>query len=695
MLTPMPTQKPLDTALLKELQQLRDTLDQHSYKYYVLDEPSIPDAEYDRLFNRLKAIELEHPELITSDSPTQRVGSAPVAGFESVRHEIPMLSLDNAFSEEDLSEFDRRVRDRLGDTATVIYACEPKLDGIAISLMYEKGILVRGLTRGDGATGEDITHNVRTVQSIPLKLMGDVPHRLEVRGEIYMPKAAFAAVNERAQANGEKLFVNPRNAAAGSLRQLDARITATRSLEMCCYGIGVVEGAEGVADAQGNSALVPDNHFDVMHQLQAWGFRINKHLEKAEGARGCQDYYQRMAELRNSLPYEIDGLVFKVNHYELQQKLGFVSRFPRWAIAHKFPAQEEITQIDNVEFQVGRTGAVTPVARLTPVFVGGVTVSNATLHNMDEIERLGVQVKDWVIIRRAGDVIPQIVSVVTEKRPADAYSIVIPEHCPECGADVERVEGEAVSRCSGGVSCSAQRKEALRHYASRKALDIEGFGEKLIDVLVDKNLLNSIADIYTLTHNAIATQDRMGDKSATNVLAAIEQSKQTTLARFIYALGIREVGEATARNLAKAFGVLDDVMNASQAQLIAVPDVGEIVAHHIETFFQQPHNREVIQALRAAGVSWSEEAPVSEEALPLNGKTYVLTGSLEQLTRDEAKDKLQSLGAKVSGSVSKKTDCVVAGPGAGSKLAKAESLSIPVLDEQGLMDLFVEYGVPV
>lgn len=688
---PMPTETPVDTALLNELHQLRETLEQHSYKYYVLDEPSIPDAEYDRLFNRLKAIEADHPELITSDSPTQRVGSAPVAGFESVRHEIPMLSLDNAFSEEDLSEFDRRVRDRLGDTALVTYACEPKLDGIAISLMYEKGVLVRGLTRGDGATGEDITHNVRTVQSIPLKLMGKVPDRLEVRGEIYLPKAGFATINERAKAKGEKLFVNPRNAAAGSLRQLDARITATRPLEMCCYGIGVVENTPD--DEDNHAVLMPDNHYDVMHQLQAWGFKINKHLEKAEGAVGCHDYYQRMAELRNSLPYEIDGLVFKVNNYGLQQKLGFVSRFPRWAIAHKFPAQEEITQIENIEFQVGRTGAVTPVARLTPVFVGGVTVSNATLHNMDEIERLGVQVKDWVIIRRAGDVIPQIVSVVTEKRPADAQPIVIPAHCPVCGADVERVEGEAVSRCSGGVSCSAQRKEALRHYASRKALDIEGFGEKLIDVLVDKKLLNSIADIYRLTHNEIATQDRMGDKSATNVLAAIEQSKATTLARFIYALGIREVGEATARNLAKAFGLLDEVMNASQEQLIAVPDVGEVVAHHIETFFQQPHNREVIQALRDAGVHWPEEAPVSEESLPLNGKTYVLTGTLEQLTRDQAKEALQALGAKVSGSVSKKTDCVVAGPGAGSKLAKAESLSIPVLDEQGLIDLLAEHGV--
>jgi DNA ligase (NAD+) len=672
------------TALQKEITELRDALDLHSYKYYVLDEPSIPDAEYDRLFGRLKEIEAEHPEMITADSPTQRVGAMPVSGFESVAHEIAMLSLDNAFSAEDLGDFDRRVRERLGGDITVTYACEPKLDGIAISLLYENGVLVRGATRGDGTTGENITHNVRTIPSIPLKLRGTVPERLEVRGEIYMPKAGFEALNDHARANDEKVFVNPRNAAAGSLRQLDPNITAKRPLEMCCYGIGIVEGGE-----------VPDNHFDVMHQLNQWGFKISPYLEKAEGAQGCQAYYDKMSEMRNQLPFDIDGLVFKVNAFELQQQLGFVSRFPRWAIAHKFPAQEELTQVENIEFQVGRTGAVTPVARLTPVFVGGVTVSNATLHNMDEIERLGVQVKDYVIIRRAGDVIPQVVSVVEEKRPADAHPITLPSQCPVCDADIERVEGEAVARCSGGLSCSAQRKEALRHYASRKAMDIEGFGEKLIDVLVDKGLLDSIADIYALEHAHIANLERMGDKSAENVLKAIEISKQTTLPRFIYALGIREVGEATARNLANHFGFLDTLMTADLEALVAVRDVGEIMAHHIVTFFQQPHNREVIEQIRAAGVTWEESEPAKTDDLPLADKTYVLTGTLEQMTRDEAKERLQSLGAKVSGSVSKKTDCVVAGPGAGSKLAKAESLEIPVLDEEGFIALLAEYGLKV
>jgi DNA ligase (NAD+) len=674
-----------DSSVIQEAQQLRADLNLHNHRYYVLDEPSIPDAEYDRLFQRLKTLEEAHPELITSDSPTQRVGGSPISGFGEVAHEIPMLSLDNVFNEEELIDFDRRVRERLGVRDNVEYACEPKLDGIAVSLLYEKGVLVRGATRGDGTTGEDITHNVRTIPSIPLRLFGDaIPERLEVRGEIYMPKAGFADLNKRAELSGEKRFVNPRNAAAGSLRQLDARITATRPLEMCCYGIGVMSGGE-----------LPPTHTDMMQQLSRWGLKINGELKVATGDQGCLEYYQNMAEKRNSLPYEIDGLVFKVNKYSLQQRLGFVSRFPRWAIAHKFPAQEEITQIEKIEFQVGRTGAVTPVARLTPVFVGGVTVSNATLHNMDEIERLGVQVGDYVIIRRAGDVIPQVVSVVLDKRPDSASSVEMPEHCPVCSADIERIEGEAVARCSGGLSCAAQRKEALRHYASRKAMDIEGLGEKLIDTLVDKELLNSITDIYHLKHDDIANLERMGDKSASNLLSAIEQSKQTQFSRFIYALGIREVGEATARNLALSFGFLDSLMQADEEQLQAVPDVGKIVAHHIYTFFRQPHNVEVIASLREAGVVWPEEAPVIADDLPLKDKVYVLTGTLETMGRDEAKEKLQALGAKVTGSVSKKTDCVVAGPGAGSKLTKAESLGIPVLDEQGLIGLLESNGITV
>ncbi len=680
----MPSQDTSSHVLNEEILVLKSKLQQYNYQYYVLDEPTVPDVEYDRLFQALKYIEQQHPELITPDSPTQRVGAAPIAGFSEVRHEIPMLSLDNAFSAEDLIDFDRRVRERLDTTdASVEYACEPKLDGLAVSLLYENGLLIRGATRGDGATGEDITHNVRTIPSIPLKLIGDsIPSRLEVRGEIFMPKKGFAALNDRALANGEKQFVNPRNAAAGSLRQLDARITATRPLEMCCYGVGVIEGGR-----------LPDNHADAMRQLRHWGFKVNQYLETAQGAEGCLDYYQRMAELRNGLAYEIDGLVFKVNDYALQRSLGFVSRFPRWAIAHKFPAQEEMTQVENIEFQVGRTGAVTPVARLKPVFVGGVTVSNATLHNMDEIARLDLKIGDWVVIRRAGDVIPQVASVVLDKRPENARAVKMPTQCPVCQSDIERVEGEAVARCSGGLSCSAQRKEALRHYASRKAMDIEGLGEKLIDALVDKSLLNSVADIFTLSHADLASLERMGDKSASNVLEAIEKSKQTTLARFVYSLGIREVGEATARNLSLAFGYLDDLMAADQEQLQAVPDVGVVVAHHIYTFFKQPHNIEVVAALRGAGVVWDEAEPIQTDSLPLKDKTYVLTGTLTLLTRDEAKNKLQQLGAKVSGSVSKKTDCVIAGPGAGSKLEKAEELNIQVLDETEFVALLRGYGV--
>lgn len=672
----------------QQIQTLCQQLARYNHQYYVLDDPQVPDAEYDRLFAQLSALERDHPQLISPDSPTQRVGSAPLASFTSVRHAMPMLSLDNVFDQAQLLDFDRRVRERLQATAPVSYACEPKLDGLAVSLLYQQGQLVRAATRGDGTSGEDITHNVRTIGSVPLRLLSDqVPQQLEVRGEIYLPKQGFEKLNARMRAQGEKTFVNPRNAAAGSLRQLDPRITATRPLQMCCYGVGVIS----------TDQPMPDNHIAMMALLNQWGLRISPLLEQASGGEGCLDYYQRIQALRDQLPYDIDGLVFKVNAYSLQRQLGFVSRFPRWAIAHKFPAQEEITQIENIEFQVGRTGAITPVARLTPVFVGGVTVSNATLHNMDEIQRLGVRVGDHVIVRRAGDVIPQVVSVILDKRPAHTQAVVLPTHCPACQAQIEQPEGEAVARCSGGLSCPAQRKEALRHYASRKAMDIDGLGEKLIEMLVDKGLLHSLVDIYRLEHADLAGLERMGDKSASNLLAAIERSKTTTFARFIYALGIREVGEATARNLAQAFPSLSTLEEADEAALQAVPDIGEVVARHIQVFFRQPHNLEVLAGLCQAGVHWPQPTPASAaQASPLSGQTYVITGTLEEMTREQAKARLQELGAKVSGSVSKKTTALIAGEAAGSKLTKAQSLGVEVLDEAALLALLQPYqGEPV
>lgn len=668
-------------AIEQQLEQLRDRIRQYNYEYYVEDAPSVPDAEYDRLFGELQQLETGHPQLITADSPTQRVGAAPLAAFSQVQHLLPMLSLDNAFDEDDLRNFDRRIRERLKTEHSIRYACEPKLDGIAVSLIYRKGVLQQGATRGDGNTGEDITQNVRTIDNIPLKLVGqDWPELLEVRGEIYLPKAGFAALNKRAVERGEKTFVNPRNAAAGSLRQLDSRITAERPLEMCAYSVGQVEGG-----------TLPDSHSEILQQLRRWGMKINPEMAVVEGVEACLDYYRQLAEKRNSLSYEIDGIVFKVDDIGLQQQLGFVSRAPRWAIAHKFPAQEEMTQLLEVEFQVGRTGAITPVARLKPTFVGGVTVSNATLHNMDEVARLDVRIGDWVIIRRAGDVIPQVVSVIHDKRPADTQAVELPAQCPVCSADIERTEGEAVARCSGGVSCGAQRKEAIKHYASRKAMDIDGLGDKLVEMLVDKGQIQQLPDLYRLQHPQVAGLERMGDKSAENLLAAIEKSKDTQLARFLYSLGIREVGEATAKALVRYFGSLEAIMAADEEQLQAVPDVGPIVAKHVRLFFQQPHNLEVIRELRELGVHWQDETPVAVEELPLAGRTYVLTGTLEQLTRNEAKARLEALGAKVSGSVSAKTDQVFAGPGAGSKLAKAESLQVPVADEQALLALLDEH----
>ncbi len=669
-----------------EVAQLSQQLNQHNYLYYVLDDPQIPDAEYDRLLQRLKQLELDFPQLQAMDSPTQRVGAEPLSAFGSVAHEVPMLSLDNAFDAGDMRDFNKRLHERLGrpQEQVIAFACEPKLDGIAVSLLYRDGVLVRGATRGDGTSGEDITQNVRTIPSIPLRLLGQgYPEVLEVRGEIYMPKAGFEAINERARAQGDKPFVNPRNAAAGSLRQLDPRITAERPLQMCAYSVGWVEREDDP---------LPDEHTELLYALNRWGFLINREMAAVEGIEACLDYYQSLAGKRSQLAYDIDGIVFKVNSRELQQQLGFVSRAPRWAIAHKFPAQEEMTRLLEVEFQVGRTGAVTPVARLEPVFVGGVTVSNATLHNRDEIERLGIRVGDTVVIRRAGDVIPQVVSVLRERRPSDASEIHFPDHCPVCESPVETLDDEVVARCSGGLICGAQRKEAIKHFVSRKAMDIDGLGDKLVEQLVDQQLIDGIADLYSLESDRVAALERMGDKSAQNLLAAIEASKSTSLARFLYGLGIREVGEATARNLAKHYGKLEALQQADQEDLQSVDDVGPIVAHFIAEFFQQPHNLEAIEALRAAGVHWPDQQPVQAESLPLAGQTYVLTGTLEQLSRAEAKNKLLDLGAKVAGSVSAKTHCVVAGPGAGSKLTKAQDLGLDILDEAGLLVLLRDLG---
>lgn len=674
-----------ETLRAKTLQQ---QLHEHNHRYYVLDNPQIPDAEYDRLLRELQALEKSNPLLASADSPTQRVGAPPLKGFDTVAHEVPMLSLDNAFNSEEMREFDRRIHDRLKIAGDIEYACEPKLDGLAVSLLYRDGVLVRGATRGDGQSGEDITQNVRTIGSIPLRLSGEgFPPVLEVRGEIYMPKAGFEAMNDAQRAKGEKVFVNPRNAAAGSLRQLDSRITATRPLEMCAYSTGWVEGDEG-------DLALPDTHTKRLERLAQWGFLINAQMRAVKNIDECLEYFSRLGDLRDSLSYDIDGIVFKVNSHSLQSQLGFVSRAPRWAIAHKFPAQEEMTRLLDVEFQVGRTGAVTPVARLEPVFVGGVTVSNATLHNRDEIARLSVKVGDTVIVRRAGDVIPQVVSVVLDKRPDDAADIVYPELCPVCDSPVEVLPGETVARCTGGLICGAQRKEAIKHYASRKALDIDGLGDKLVELLVDEKLIDSIADLYSLELKQISALERMGEKSAANLLKALEVSKETSLAKFIYALGIREVGEATARNLARHFGNFEDVAAASEEALQRVDDVGPIVAHFIADFFAQPHNLEAVAALREAGVHWPD-MEVSAQELPLDGLTYVVTGTFSQIKRAEAKTQLQNLGAKVAGSVSAKTHCVIAGPAAGSKLTKAQELGIDVIDEDALLVLLRDFGVDV
>lgn len=667
----------------RQIEALRAIINQHNYRYHVLDDPVIPDSEYDRLKRELEALESRHPELVSADSPTRRVGAQPLARFDQIRHEVPMLSLDNAFSQDELQDFERRIHDRLKSDVTIEYACEPKLDGIAVSLLYEDGVLVRGATRGDGQTGEDITLNVRTIPSIPLKLLGTGwPARLEVRGEVYMPRAGFMALNEKAMKTGEKTFVNPRNAAAGSLRQLDPRITAGRPLEMCCYSAGLVEGG-----------TLPDKHGDILRQFQDWGLKINPEMRIVTGIQACHDYYQKLMEKRDSLPCAIDGVVFKVNDLTLQQQLGSGIRAPRWAIARKFPAQEEMTLLKGIEFQVGRTGAITPVARLEPVFVGGATISNATLHNMDEVNRLDVRVGDTVIIRRAGDVIPQIVKVVLEKRPETALPSVLPEVCPVCGSDIERSE-EVVARCTGGLYCPAQRKEAIRHFASRKAMDIDGLGEKLIEQLVDKELVNTIADLFRLTTEQLVRLERMGARSATNLTSALKTARTTTLARFIYSLGIRGVGEATAATLANHLGTLEALMAASVEELQTVDDIGPVVAQHIVLFFQQTHNREVINALLAQGLHWpAVEKSAQSDALPLAGQTWVLTGTLSTMTRDAGKAHLQSLGARVANSVSVKTTQLVAGKKAGSKLSRAQDMGVSVMNEEDFVAFLQGYGI--
>lgn len=676
----------MSQAILQQLQQLRQQLEEYSYQYYVLDNPTVPDAEYDRLYRQLQQLETAHPELITSDSPTQRVGAAPLAKFGQVSHIIPMLSLDNAFDAADFSAFYKRMAERLDNSAEFSFCCEPKLDGLAVSIRYENGVLVQAATRGDGYTGEDITSNVKTIRAVPLKLKGAaVPAVLEVRGEVFMPLAGFTQMNDKARAAGEKVFANPRNAAAGSLRQLDPKISAQRPLMFYAYAVGAVDDAQGLLSNQ--------SHYQRLMQLKDWGVPVCPEIRLVTGAEQALAYYQDILQRRSQLAYEIDGVVIKVSDLAQQQALGFVARAPRWAIAFKFPAQEMLTTLLDVEFQVGRTGAITPVARLEPVVVGGVTVSNATLHNQDEIDRLAVKIGDKVIVRRAGDVIPQIVSVVLEQRPQTAQDIVFPKQCPVCGSKVERVSGEAVARCSGGLFCAAQLKESIKHFVSRKAIDIEGLGDKLVEQLVDQHLVKTPADIYSLDMAALVGLERMAEKSALKLLAAIEQSKQTTLPRFIYALGIREVGEATALNLANHFATLANVQQATLEQLLQVNDVGTVVAEHVKSFFAEPHNQSVITALVNAGINWPVIEQLAQTEQPLAGQTIVLTGTLVSMGRDDAKAKLQRLGAKVSGSVSAKTHAVVAGDNAGSKLAKATELNVPVWTEQQMLDLFTRYGV--
>ncbi len=660
-------------SLQQQIDTLRHDLRRYEYEYHVLDNPTIPDAEYDRLFHQLKALEAAHPELITADSPTQRVGAKPLSGFAQIRHEIPMLSLDNAFSDEEFYAFVKRIEDRLIRLPEPLtFCCEPKLDGLAVSILYVNGVLTQAATRGDGTTGEDITANIRTIRNIPLQLLMDnPPARLEVRGEVFMPHAGFERLNQLALEKGEKTFANPRNAAAGSLRQLDPKITSKRPLVLNAYSIGIAEGVD-----------LPNTHYDRLQWLKSIGIPVNPEIRLCNGTDEVLDFYRDIQNKRSSLGYDIDGTVLKINDIALQEKLGFISKAPRWAIAYKFPAQEELTRLNDVEFQVGRTGAITPVAKLEPVFVAGVTVSNATLHNGDEIERLDIAIGDTVVIRRAGDVIPQIIGVLHDRRPADARPIIFPKTCPVCDSAIVRIEGEAVARCTGGLFCAAQRKEALKHFVSRKAMDIDGVGGKLIEQLVDRELVHTPADLFKLDLTTLTRLERMGTKSAENALASLEKAKNTTLARFIFALGIREVGEATALNLANHFKTLEALQNADLEALQQVPDVGEVVANRILAFWHEPHNVAVVNDLIAQGVHWETVKTKEVTENRFKGKTVVLTGTLTQMGRNEAKALLQDMGAKVSGSVSAKTDFVIAGDAAGSKLTKAQELGVTVLTEE-------------
>lgn len=659
-------------------QELRAEIDAHNYRYYVLDQPSVPDAEYDRLMRELEQLEAAYPQLISPESPTQRVGAAPLEGFQEVRHRYPMLSLANAFSEDEIRLFHERVLRGL-EVTQVTYVAEPKLDGVAISLRYQAGRLAQAATRGDGVVGEDVTSNVRTIRAIPLELRGKHwPADLEVRGEIYLPLAGFEAFNRQQKAEGGKELVNPRNAAAGSLRQLDSRLTAKRPLAFFTYGAAAQEG-------------LPGSQYELLAQLKTWGFPVNSEVHRVQDAEGCIAYYQAMAEKRARLPYDIDGVVFKVEHREQQETLGFVSRAPRWAIAQKFPAQEEITRLLGIDVQVGRTGALTPVARLEPVFVGGVTVTNATLHNVDEIRRKDVRVGDWVVVRRAGDVIPEVARVILERRQSTLPEYDLPEHCPICGSEVERLENEAVARCTGGLYCPAQRKQSIMHFASRRAMNIEGLGEKLIDQLVESGLVLSVADLFALDQQQLAGLERMGDKSARNILGELERSKSPELGRLLFALGIREVGEVTAQSLARHFGSLDALVQASEEDLLSVPDVGPVVASHVHRFFHEEHNRAVLQQLAERGVS-PQAPPASSADQPLAGEIWVLTGTLG-MPRARAKNLLESLGARVTGSVSASTTVLLAGEAAGSKLRKAETLGIRVMDEPAFRALLTLHGL--
>ena len=687
-----PTPAPLPPAsVIERIAALRAELDPHAHRYYVLDEPTIPDAEYDKLFQELQALEARHPELASPDSPTRRVGGKALTQFASVRHAVPMLSIRTETDTEasGAKNFDARVRRELGlgdADPPVEYVAELKFDGLAMNLRYEDGVLVQATTRGDGEVGEDVTQNIRTIRQIPLRLPKDAPPVLEVRGEVYMRRAEFEALNERQRekiaqgAKGEKTFVNPRNAAAGSVRQLDPAIAAQRRLSFFAYGVGQITPPD-----EGGPAF--ESHFELLLTLKSWGFPVAAQTRIAHSATELVAFHEAIGAQRDSLPYDIDGVVYKVNSLALQRKMGFVSREPRWAVAHKYPAQEQLTTVLGIDVQVGRTGKLTPVAKLAPVFVGGVTVTNATLHNEDEARRKDVRVGDTVIVRRAGDVIPEVVSVLPDRRVQDAPRFTMPRHCPVCGSDAIREEGEADYRCTGGLYCAAQRKEAILHFAHKRAVEIDGLGDKLVEQLVDANVIRTLPDLYRLGFTALASLDRMAEKSANNLLQALEKSKQTTLPRFVFGLGIRHVGEATAKALARHFGKLDAIMDATQEQLLEVADVGPIVAKSIRTFFEQPHNREVVEQLRACGVRWEEGEPAAVAPKPLSGKTFVITGTLPGLSRDEAKDRIEAAGGKVAGSVSKKTDYLVAGTEAGSKLVKAQALGVAVIDEAALLAL--------